>query len=96
MSIHVEFLASYSMLSQSPVTPTCWPGCLQTLCSVSVLQGAHANYSYFDTCRRLCASVASACNWAGYGTFNVMVLKWTHYTTRITLNVLQTGCILVF
>ncbi len=25
-------------------------------------------------------------------TFNVMVLKCTHYTTRITLNVSQTGC----
>ncbi len=24
--------------------------------------------------------------------FNVMVLKCKHYTTRITLNILQTGC----
>ncbi len=27
-----------------------------------------------------------------YRAFNVTVLKCTHYTTRITLNVSQTGC----
>ncbi len=35
---------------------------------------------------------ASACNWAGYHTFNILVFKCTHYTTCITLNVSQTGC----
>ncbi len=38
------------------------------------------------------ASTASACNWASYRTFNVMVLECTHYIIRITLNVSQTGC----
>ncbi len=38
------------------------------------------------------ASASSACNWAGYRTFNEMVLKSTHYTTSIPLNVSQTGC----
>ncbi len=54
--------------------------------SVSILLGPCANYSYFDTCRRQCASSVSACNWASYCTFNVMVLK----CTRITINVSQT------
>ncbi len=62
------------------------------LSSVCVFWGAYANYSYFDTCNKLRASAASACNWASYRTFDVMVLKCTHYTTLITLNVLQTGC----
>ncbi len=57
---------------------------------------AHANYSYFDTCSRLHASAASACNWAGHCAFNVMVLKCTQYTTRITLNVTQSGCTVAF
>ncbi len=57
---------------------------------MSVLCGACANYSYFDTYRRLRASAASACNWASYRTFNVMVLKCAHYITRATLNVSQT------
>ncbi len=38
------------------------------------------------------ASTASVRNWAGYRTFIVMVLKCTHYITRITLNDAQTGC----
>ncbi len=59
------------------------------------LWGGHADYSYFGTYSRLCASAASACNWAGYHTFNVMVFKCTHLTTLITLNVLQTGCTVV-
>ncbi len=44
------------------------------------------------TCSRLRASAASACNWTGYWTFYEMVLKCTHYITRITLNISQTGC----
>ncbi len=56
---------------------------------VSVLWGAHANYSYFDICSRLRASAASACNCASYRTFNVMVLKmhtlyYTHYIKWFT------------
>ncbi len=37
--------------------------------------GAHANYSYFNSCSRLRASAASACNWVGYCTFYVVVFK---------------------
>ncbi len=33
---------------------------------------------------------ALPCNWAGYRTFNVMVLKCRHYITRITFSVSQT------
>ncbi len=33
-----------------------------------------------------CASAASACNYAGYSTFNVMVLKRTHCIIHITLS----------
>ncbi len=66
------------------------------LSSASVLWGAHANYSYFDTCSRLRASAASACNWTGYRTFNVMVFKCTYYATCITLNVSQTGCTVAY
>ncbi len=54
------------------------------------------NYSYFYTCSRPRASAASACNWASYHTFNVMVFKYRHYTTCITLHILQTGCTLAF
>ncbi len=46
----------------------------------------------FDTYSKLRASAASACNWAGYCTFNIMVLKCMHYITHITWNVSQTGC----
>ncbi len=38
---------------------------------------------------------ASAGNWASYPTYYVMVLKCTHYTTRITFNVPQNGCTVV-
>ncbi len=41
------------------------------------------------------SSAASACNWAGYCTFNIIVFKCTHYITSITLNVSQAGCTLV-
>ncbi len=65
MSTRIEFLASYSMLSQSLVTQLRWP---ETLSYVCALWGAHANYSYFDTCSRLHGSTASDCNWASYRT----------------------------
>ncbi len=54
--------------------------------------GAHTNSRYFDTCSRVHASAASAYNWDGYWTFNVMVLKCTHYITLIILNLSQTAC----
>ncbi len=34
-----------------------------------------------------CVLLLQACNCAGYRTFDVMVLKCTHYITRITLNI---------
>ncbi len=62
------------------------PGCLQTLSFLSVLWGARANYSYFETCSRLRASAASACNGAIYRTFKVKVLiralYYTYYIKR--------------
>ncbi len=73
MSIRKEFSASYSMLSQSLVTPNSLARFFINLSSVSVLWGAHANYSYCDTCSKLRTSAASACNWPSYCTFNVMV-----------------------
>ncbi len=92
MCIRIEFSASYSILSQSLVSPISLARLFINSSSVNVLWGDHANYSYFDTCSNLHTSAASACNWAGYHSFSVMVLKCTHYTTRITLNVSQTGC----
>ncbi len=41
------------------------------------------------------AAAASAYNWPGCRTFHVMVFKCKHYTTCITLNVLQNGCTVV-
>ncbi len=61
---------------------------------LSVSSEALMPISYFDTCSRLCAFAALACDWFSYHTFNVMVLKCTHYIPRITLYVSQTGCIL--
>ncbi len=85
----------FSMLSQSLITSTSLARSFINLSYVNVLWNAHADYSYFDTCSRLRASVASACNRAAYRTFNVIVLKCTHYISHITLNVLQTGCTIV-
>ncbi len=85
MSISIEFLASYSGVSEFCDTARlCWPSCLPTLTSVHIIWSAHTNYSYFDI---------SACNWASYHTFNVIVLKCTRY---YTLNVSQTGCTVAY
>ncbi len=92
MSIRIEFLASYSMLSQSPVTLTSLARLFINPEFCQCPLGAHANYSYSHICSRLRASTASACNWASYHTFNVMVLKCAYYITHIILNVLQTPC----
>ncbi len=92
MSIHIDLLASYSMRSQNFVTPTSLARLFinPEFCQCPLRRSCH--YSYFDTCKRLHASASSACNWASYHTFNIMVLKCTHYTSHITLNVSQTGC----
>ncbi len=81
-----------SMLSQSLVIPTSLARLFinPEFCQCPLMR--LCQFSYFDTCSRLRASVASACNWAGYRTFNVMVLKCIYYITRIALNVSQTGC----
>ncbi len=86
------FLASYSTLSQTESYDTDFAGQVVYKPSVlSVSSGACDNYSYFDTCSTVRASAASARNWAGYHTFNEMVLKSMHYITHITFNISQTG-----
>ncbi len=92
MSIRIEFLASYSMLFQSVVTQTSLDRLYKNTEFCQCLLRRSCQLQLFDTCSRLCASAASACNWASYRTYDVMVLECTHYITCITLNVSQTGC----
>ncbi len=81
MSIRIKFSASYSVLCAiSESWDTDFAGQVDKPWVLSVSSEALVpNYSYFDTCSKPRASAASAYNWVGYRTFNVMVLKCMHY-----------------
>ncbi len=79
------------MLSQNLITQTSLVVLFTNLAFCQSPLRRSCQYSYFDTCSRLCPSAASACNWASHCTFNVMVLKCMHFIPCITLNVSQTG-----
>ncbi len=83
MSIHIEFSASYSMLSQSLVTLTF----LTRLFINSEFLSSEAFVpitAFLIPATGLNACAASACNWASYRSLNVMVLICTQYIKCFT------------
>ncbi len=84
---------SYSMLSQSLVTQTSLARLFinPEFCQCPLRRSCQLQLFWYLQ-QTACFCCISAGNWDGYRTFNVMVLKCVHYTIRITLNVLQTGC----
>ncbi len=94
MSIRIEFLASCSRLSQSLVTLTSLAKLFinPEFCQCPLRRSYQLQLFWY--LQQTACFAASACNGACYHAFNV--IECTHYITRITLNVSQTGCTIAF